>query len=531
MNAQAKKIVESGEAILGLELGSTRIKAVLIDEAQQVIAQGIFDWENRFENGLWTYSLEQIDNGLAECYSSLCEDVKEKYGVELVKLKAIGISAMMHGYMVFDKDDRLLVPFRTWRNTTTQQAASELTKLFGFNIPQRWSVAHLYQAILNGEEHIDKIAYMTTLAGYIHYRLTGKKVIGVGEASGMFPIDSSQNDFDAEMVKKFDEKLAQKALPFTFKQIMPSVLSAGDAAGALTKEGAAFIDRSGRLSEGILLCPPEGDAGTGMCATNSVAERSGNVSAGTSVFAMIVMERPLARIHEEIDMVTTPSGKPVAMVHCNNCTCDIDAWAEVFGEFASVCEMGLNKTELYEKLFNQALKGEADCGGLLSYNYYSGEPVTKTDEGRAVMLHSPSSKFSLANFMRNLIYSSVATLAIGLDILFEDEKVTVDTITGHGGLFKTPVVAQQLLADAIGTSVTTMKTASEGGPWGMALLAAYMVRENKQETLEQYLTEHVFKNAESLTLKPDCDGKKGFAAFKERYIKGLPIENAAIKNF
>ncbi|MBR5995631.1 MAG: ATPase [Eubacteriaceae bacterium] len=530
MDEEAKRLIENGEAFLGIELGSTRIKAVLIDGKFNVLSQGIFDWENKLIDGYWTYSIEEIDEGIRACYSSLADDVRKNYGVTLKRFKAGGISAMMHGYMPFDKDGRLLVPFRTWRNTTTGAAAAELSELFDFNIPQRWSIAHMYQAILNKEPHIADISFITTLAGYIHYRLTGVNAVGIGEASGMFPIDSTINNYDKNMKAAFDRLLKEKGLTYTLDDILPDVLPAGADAGSLTAQGASFLDPSGELEDGIPFCPPEGDAGTGMCATNSVRVRTGNVSAGTSIFAMVVLEKPLAHRHTEIDMVTTPSGKPVAMVHCNNCTCDIDAWVEVFSDFAELNGLRIEKTDLYSMLFNAALRGEPDCGGLLSYNYYSGEPVMDTEKGSAVMLHDIATHLSLKNFMRSLIYSSFTTLAIGMDIL-KQEDVRIDKLTGHGGLFKTPMVAQKLLADALNTIVATNETASEGGPWGMALLAAYRMEKNTDETLEDFLESRVFATAKTTVAEPDERGTQGFEAYKKNYIACFDIERTAGRLF
>ena len=435
--SDVKSVIESGRAVLGIEFGSTRIKAVVFGEGYGPISTGAHDWENMIVAGIWTYSLDMIWEGISDCYSKMAQDAKEKYGVTIKKLAAIGISGMMHGYLPFDKEDNLLVPFRTWRNTITGEAAAELTEVLGFNIPQRWSIAHLYQAILNKEEHVSKISYFTTLAGYIHWQLTGEKVMGVGEASGMFPIDSKTRDYDAAMLDKFAALDKVKEYPWDIRDILPKVLTAGEKAGTLTEEGAKRLDVSGNLESGILLAPPEGDAGTGMVATNSVAVRTGNVSAGTSVFAMVVLEKALKAVHEELDMVTTPSGDAVAMVHCNNCTSDLNAWVELLAQNAELCGAKVNKGELFTKLFNLSLQGAPDCGGVIPVNYYSGEGVTHFDAGRPMLLRGPESDFSLANLMRANIYSAFATLAIGLDILNE-EHVTLDTLLCHGGLFKSP---------------------------------------------------------------------------------------------
>ncbi len=508
---------------LGIELGSTRIKAVLIDENFLPIASGDYEWENQLVNGVWTYSMDAVHTGLRSCFAALKADVKEKYGLELTELGAIGVSAMMHGYLPFDRDGRQLAEFRTWRNTITGEAAEKLTALFGFNIPQRWSIAHLYQAFLNGEEHVKDIAFLTTLAGYIHWRLTGEKLMGVGEASGMFPIDSQKLDYDEGMVQKF------KALcGIDLRAILPKVLPAGANAGKLTEAGALFLDPTGALRPGIPVAPCEGDAGTGMVATNSVRVRTGNVSAGTSDFAMIVTDKPLG-VHREIDMVTTPDGLPVAMVHCNNCTSDINAWVGLFSEFCELMGMETNKGELFTKLFRIALEGDADCGGLLSYNYFSGEGVTDLDEGRPVFARTPDARFTLANFMRTHLLSALATLKIGLDILTQTERVEIDKLYGHGGFFKTPEVGQRMLSAAVGAPVSVMETAGEGGPYGMALLAAYMLWKDEGESLPDYLDGKVFAGASSSTLTADEADREGFTAFLERYRRALPVESCAVE--
>ncbi|MEM5768170.1 MAG: FGGY-family carbohydrate kinase, partial [Bacillota bacterium] len=444
---------------LGIEFGSTRIKAVLTDDAGSVIASGNHEWKNRLENGVWTYSLEDIRQGLQSCYKSLSDNVKEKYGVPLKTVGAIGVSGMMHGYMPFDAGGDLLTGFRTWRNTITAEAAEKLTALFDFNIPQRWSIAHLYQAMLGGEAHVKDICYLCTLSGYVHWKLTGEQVLGVGDASGMFPIDSGTNDYDAAMVKKFDALAAKEGYTFRLRQIMPRVLPAGEAAGILTPEGAAMLDPSGELEAGIPFCPPEGDAGTGMVATNSVAVRTGNVSAGTSVFAMTVLEKPLSRVYLEIDMVTTPAGAPVAMVHCNTCTTELDAWIGIFREAIESLGLKADMGALYSALFNKALEGDQDCGGLVLYNYHAGEPITGFEQGCPLFVRGPESLFTLANFMRAQLYSSLATLRLGMDILSEKERVSLDRMLGHGGFFKTPDVGQKIMAAALGVPVTVMETA------------------------------------------------------------------------
>ena len=526
--SDVKNTIANGKAVLGIEFGSTRIKAVLVDENNMPIASGDHDWENRLENGVWTYTLEDIWTGLQDCYQKMTEDVKEKYGVAVEKLAAIGFSAMMHGYLAFDKEGNLLVPFRTWRNTITQEASEALTKVFNFHVPQRWSIAHLYQAILNGEEHVPQVDFFTTLDGYIHWQLTGEKVLGVGSASGMFPIDSSIKDYDKAMIQKFDELVAPKGFPWKLEHLLPKVLLAGDKAGVLTEEGAKKLDPTGTLQAGCPLCPPEGDAGTGMVATNSVKQRTGNVSAGTSVFAMIVLEKALKRMHEEIDMVTTPSGDAVAMVHCNNCTSDLNAWVNIFKEFAESFGIDVDMNKLFGTLYNKALEGDKDCGGLLAYNYFSGEHITGFEEGRPMFVRTPDSKFSLANFMRANLYTSLGALKVGLDILLKEEEVAIDRITGHGGLFKTKGVGQKILAAAMDATVSVMKTAGEGGAWGIALLASYMVNKDAGEALEDYLQNKVFGGDEGEKMDPDPEDVKGFDEFIKRYRAGFPIERAAV---
>lgn len=524
-----KQTIEAGKAIAGIELGSTRIKTVLIDEDHVPIASGSYDWENKLDGHIWTYSLEDIWKGLQGSYQDMVRDVKEKYGAEVKKLAAIGFSAMMHGYMAFDSQDQLLVPFRTWRNTITGQAADELTKLFQYNIPQRWSIAHLYQAILNGEEHVKDVAYFTTLSGYIHWQLTGQRVLGIGDASGMFPINIQDKDFDSGMIEKFDELVKDKGYPWKLRQIMPRVLTAGEDAGVLTEEGAKRLDPSGALEAGIPVCPPEGDAGTGMAATNSVAVRTGNVSAGTSVFAMIVLEKELSKVHTEIDMVTTPSGSLVAMAHANNCTSDLNAWVSIFREFSEAMGMKVDMNQLFGTLYNKALEGDPDCGGLLSYGYYSGENIIPVDEGRPVFVRTPESRFNLANFMRTHLYAALGALKIGMDILVKEEKIQIDKILGHGGLFKTPGVGQRIMAAAMQAPVSVMETAGEGGAWGIALLAAYEVLREEDETLESYLDNKVFAGNEGVRMEPDAGDVAGFEKFIERFKNGLSIEQEAIR--
>ena len=525
-----KNLLEEGKGILGIEFGSTRIKAVLIDEKGTPLASGSHEWENRLTDGIWTYTLDDIWSGLADCYADLASDVKKKYNVVLKKFASIGFSALMHGYLAFDKEGELLVPFRTWRNTITEEAAAKLTEVFQYNIPQRWSIAHLYQAILKKEEHVGKIDFLTTLAGYVHWKLTGEKVLGVGDASGMFPIDCKSGNYDQNMIRKFDELTEPCGYGWKLSDILPKVLSAGEKAGTLTPEGAKLLDVSGNLEAGILLCPPEGDAGTGMVATNSVGVRTGNVSAGTSVFAMVVLEKELSKVYPEIDLVTTPDGALVAMVRCNNCTSDLNAWVGLFREFAESFGMEVDMNQLFGTLYNKALEGDKDCGGLLSYGYLSGENITGVTEGRPLFVRSPESRFNLANFMRTHLYTSLGALKVGMDILLKEEQVQIDKILGHGGLFKTKGVGQGILAAAIDTPVSVMETAGEGGPWGMALLASYMLNKESDETLAHYLSEKVFAGNKGTSMDPDPEDVKGFETFIERYKKGIAIEKAALEN-
>lgn len=524
----ARDIIENGQTALGIELGSTRIKAVLTDYAGTVLAVGVHDWENSFIDNIWTYSLGEIHSGLKACYSSLREEVERQYGITPVTYGAIGISAMMHGYMALDESGEQIAPFQTWRNTNTQQAADELTELFDFNIPLRWSVAHLYQRILDREPHVEKLAYVSTLSGYIHWKLTGQKVLGVGDASGMFPIDSDKIDYHAGMMAKFNELISKYNYSWKTEDIFPRVLAAGDDAGALSAEGAAFLDETGALKAGIPMCPPEGDAGTGMVATNSVAKRTGNVSAGTSTFAMIVMEKPLSKLYREIDMVTTPSGFPVAMSHANNGTSDLNAWVGIFKEFCDLMGIEADTGDLFGRLYTNSLKGDKDCGGLLAYGYYSGENITMVNEGRLAFLRTANSRFDLANLMRVHLYTSLGAVKMGLDILMKDEGVVVERIMGHGGFFKTKGVGQSYLAAAVNAPVTVMDTASEGGAWGIALLAAYLADRKEGEKLEDYLENRIFSGMSGSTVHPDPADVAGFEVFMERYIKGLDVEKAAI---
>ena len=523
--------IENGGTSLGIEFGSTRIKAVLVDGTTTPVAQGSYEWENRLENGIWTYSLEDIWKGLRFCYQDLAADVKKQYGTGLVHIGSMGISAMMHGYMVFDKAGELLVPFRTWRNTITGEAAKKLTELFEYNIPQRWSIAHLYQAVLNKEEHLSKLDFFTTLAGYIHWKLTGKKVLGVGDASGMFPIDPADGQYEKEMVHKFETLIKPEGYSWKLSDILPKVLTPGEEAGSLTEEGAALLDESGMLQAGVPFCPPEGDAGTGMTATNSVAVRTGNVSAGTSVFAMVVLEENLKKVHEEIDLVTTPDGYLVGMVHCNNCTSDLNAWVGLFEQFYEMMGQNVDKNTLFGSLYRKALEGDADCGGLMSYGYLSGEPITGFEEGRPLFMRKPDSRLTLANFMRTHLYSSLATLKYGMDIMFKEENVSLDKLMGHGGFFKTKGVGQRIMAAAADVPVAVMETAGEGGAWGIALLAAYRKDKKEGESLSDYLNQYVFADAKEEVMEPDAEDVKGFDSFVKDYIKGLAAEKGAVEGW
>ena len=524
-----KSTIVSGRAILGIEFGSTRIKGVLVDQQNKPIAQGSHTWENKLVDGLWTYSEEDIWNGLQDCYSDLRKNVAEQYGVEIESLAAIGISAMMHGYMAFNDKNELLVPFRTWRNTNTGAAAAELSELFVYNIPLRWSISHLYQCILNGDEHVKDIKFQTTLAGYVHWMLTGRKVLGIGDASGMIPVDSATGTYNAEMVEKFDRLVAPKGYPWKLLDIFPEVLSAGEDAGCLTAEGALKLDVSGHLKAGIPLCPPEGDAGTGMAATNSVKQRTGNVSAGTSSFSMIVLEKELSKPYEVIDMVTTPDGSPVAMVHCNNCTSDINAWVNIFKEFEELMGIPVNIPALFTNLFTRALEGDPDCGGILSYNYVSGEPVTGLVDGRPLFVRSANDKFNLANFMRAHIYGAIGVLKLGNDILLKEENVKVDRITGHGGLFKSTEAGARFLGAALNSPISTLETAGEGGAWGIALLASYLVNNPGKLALPEWLDQNVFAGDAGVEVKPTPEDVAGFNAYIANYKAGLAIEEAAVK--
>ncbi len=525
----AKELIQSGKTALGIELGSTRIKAVLTDFDGNVLAVGFHDWENSLINDIWTYSFEDIDTGVRHCYTTLREDVEKQYGVTPSVYGAIGVSAMMHGYVALDKEGNPIAPFQTWRNSNTQAAADELTELFQFNIPLRWTISHLYQRILDREEHVEKLDFVNTLAGYIHWKLTGRKVIGIGDASGIFPIDSEKLDYNADFMAKFEDLIAKYNYPWKTTDLLPQVLVAGQDAGSLTAAGAAFLDETGALQAGVPLCPPEGDAGTGMVATNSVAVRTGNVSAGTSTFAMLVLEKQLSKLYREIDMVTTPTGFPVAMSHANNGTSDLNAWVNLFKEYNALMGIEVDMGELFGKLYTNSLNGDKDCGGLLAYGYYSGEGITMLNEGRLAFLRTANSHFSLANLMRVNLFTSLGAVKMGMDILMKDEGVKVDRIMGHGGFFKTKGVGQNYLAAAVNAPVTVMDTASEGGAWGIALLAAYLADHKEGERLEDYLENRIFAGLAGSTVEPDPEDAAGFETFMERYKKGIAIEKAAIE--
>jgi sugar (pentulose or hexulose) kinase len=526
---ETRRAIAGGRTALGIEFGSTRIKAVLIGPDYAPMAVGSHAWENQFVDRLWTYSLDAVWSGLQHCYAALAADVQQRYDVELTTVGALGVSAMMHGYLAFDADSELLTPFRTWRNTNTGEAAERLSAEFGHNIPHRWSVAHLYQAILSGEDHVPRVAQLTTLAGYVHWQLTGERVLGIGDASGMFPIDSASGSYNATMLQRFDELAADAGLDLRLADLLPVIKIAGDRAGELTERGAAVLDPTGRLRPGAAMCPPEGDAGTGMVATDSVAPRTGNVSAGTSIFAMIVLERELGRVHRELDLVTTPAGDLVAMVHCNNGASELSAWVELFAEFARALGSEADTSTIFETLFRSALNGAPDCGGLMSYNYLSGEPITGLHEGRPLFLRSPDSVFDLATFMRTHLFASLATLRIGMDVLQKDEGVRLDQMFAHGGLFKTKGVAQRLLAAAIDTPVSVGEVAAEGGAWGIAVLAAFSASRTDGRSLADFLNTEVFVDIELDTVDPDPADVAGFEAFIQRYVAALPVERAAVE--
>lgn len=528
-----KNDIINGNTYLGVELGSTRIKAVLLNRKKEVLSTGSFEWENKLENNIWTYSLEDAWTGIQKSYLEIKKEIAETYSITLTKIGCMGFSAMMHGFLVFDEKDQLLTPFRTWRNTMTEVASHALTELFSYHIPQRWSIAHLYQAILNKEEYVEKISFQTTLAGYVHWKLTGKKVLGVGEASGMFPIELTSKSYNKVMMDQFQELIKDSAFTGTLEQIFPKVLQAGEHAGVLTKEGALLLDPSGDLQEGILCCPPEGDAGTGMVATNSIQVRTGNVSAGTSVFAMVVLEKDLKKAYEEIDLVTTPVGDLVAMVHCNNCTSDLNAWIQMFDEFTKLLGVKMDRGELFGLLYKQALLGDKDCGGLLAYNYLSGEHITGTSEGRPLFVRLPESNFTLANFMRVHLYTALGALKTGLDILLKEENVSLEQLIGHGGFFKTSGVGQKMMTAATAVPVSVMEHSGEGGAWGMAVLAAYCKEknDNNANSLADYLSEQIFADQHMTRMEPDQEDVTGFEVFMKSYQEGLAIEQAAIQHF
>jgi sugar (pentulose or hexulose) kinase len=526
---KVSEAVKQGDVTLGIELGSTRIKAVLVADDFHTIATGSYVWENKFENGIWTYALDEVWEGIQSSYAQLAKEVRSKYQVPLTKIGAIGVSAMMHGYLAFSKNGDLLTPFRTWRNNITERAASQLTDLFQFNIPERWSIAHLYQAILNQEPHVKDIHFITTLAGYVHWRLSGKKVLGIGDASGVFPIDEVTGTYSAGLLKRFESLENVASYPWKIKEILPEVLKAGECAGRLTKEGARLLDAGGKLQEGSLMVPPEGDAGTGMVSTNSVRKRTGNISVGTSAFSMIVLNKPLKKVYRDVDIVMTPDGTPVAMVHTNNCSSDIDAWANLFKEFAECLGVDINTDKLYETLFQAAAKADCDAGGLVNYSYLSGENITRMPAGRPLFVRNPDSTFTLPNFVLAQLYAALAPLKIGMDILKKEEQIETKFFIAQGGLFKTPGIAQQVLANALNTPIAVMSTAGEGGAWGMALLAIFAKRKDRYQNLEDFLDREVFANLESTILSPEPEGVSGYEAFIERYQKGLPVESMAIK--
>ncbi len=526
----AAQTILRGETVLGIELGSTRIKAILLGGQNEILAQGSCPWENSLVEGIWTYPLEEVWGCLQRCYRDLAENIKAQYDLLPQTFGAIGISAMMHGYLVFDRNDSLLVPFRTWRNTMTEPAAKELTALFAHQIPQRWSVAHLYQSILDQQDHVPNIRYMTTLSGYIHWMLCGEKVLGIDDASGMFPVDPETKNYCEDLLALFDAAIKERKYPWQLQEILPRVLVAGEPAGVLSARGAKLLDPAGNLMPGIPLCPPAGDAGTGMVATNSIKPHTGNVSAGTSIFSMIVLEKKLSKVYPEIDVVATPEGDSVAMVHCNNCTSDLNGWMGLFREFCETFGFALETDRLYDKLFQKALEGDADCGGLLAYNYLSGEHITQFNEGRPLFVREQNASFTLANFMRAHLFSSLSTLKLGNDLLIKNEGVRVDTLLAHGGLFKTPEVGQKLLAAAMDTPISVMQTAGEGGAWGIALLASYMLRKKAGERLADFLDNQVFSAMGKSIVFPRKEDAEGFKQFIERYQAGFPIEKAAIQS-
>ncbi|KPV43954.1 xylulokinase [Alicyclobacillus ferrooxydans] len=526
---ETSRAIQQGNVSLGIELGSTRIKAVLITDDFNIIASGSYVWENQLQDGIWTYALDEVWSGIQRSYAQIAADVQGKYHMTLTKISSIGVSAMMHGYLAFAKNGALLTPFRTWRNNITEQAADDLTQLFQFNIPQRWSIAHLYQAILNQEPHVNEIGFLTTLAGYVHWKLSGEKVLGIGDASGVFPIDEDSGTYSTAFLGQFDSLHDVKRYPWNIQEILPKVLRAGDPAGTLTRQGAQLLDVSGHLQEGSLMAPPEGDAGTGMVSTNSVRKRTGNISVGTSAFSMIVLDKPLRNVYRDVDIVTTPNGAPVAMVHINNCSSDINAWANIFKEFAERLGVDLKPDRLYETLFLATTKADLDAGGLLNYSYLSGENITKMPAGRPLFVRNPNSSLTLANFIQTQLYAAFAPLKMGMDILKNEEQINADVFVAQGGLLKTQGIGQQILSNALNTPVTVMSTAGEGGAWGMAVLAVYAKHGVGRVSLEDFLDQEVFTNPDSVTLNPEPSGVAGYEAFMKRYQAGLPIESTAVQ--
>jgi sugar (pentulose or hexulose) kinase len=522
--------IENGRTYLGIELGSTRIKSVLISEDFEPVASGGFGWENRLDNGIWTYDLGDVWFGLRESYRALNSEVEKKYGLSLQRVSTIGISGMMVGYLVFDQSGRQLVPFRTWRNTITAEASERLSCLFGFNIPQRWSIAHLYQAMLNGEPHVKNIAFLTTLSGYVHWKLTGQRVVGTGDASGILPVDARTCDYDLKMIAQFNELLSECGMEWKLEEVLPKSLAGGTPAGQLTVDGALLLDPSGRLQPGIPLCPPEGDGITGMVATNSVAPGTANISAGTSIFTLIILDRIPDNVHPDIEFLATPEGKPAAMVHASTCTSDLDAWVGLFREFKDLLGADVDDTRLYELLYNAGLQGDSDAGGLLAYNYLAGEHLTRFEEGRPLFARHPNSRFTLANFMRAHLYAALATFRIGLDHLLTQEGVKITRVLGHGGFFKTEGVGQRIMAAAFNSPVAVMETAGEGGAWGIALLAAYLHQKTDDESLVDFLEKRVFSGQSIKTILPQSEDVEGFNSFMSRFRSGLPIQRAAVDN-